>query len=112
VEKINYWVRSDWEILVIVFVFVFRGAPGGEHCFESGLNRSGEAASEVLFSPSDNARSCFMISAFSDLFAFLGSPAITLAVIAHRTSAVATPISSMLSMDTGLPTKWAGGWFN
>ena len=53
-----------------------------------------------------------MISAFSDLFAFLGSPAITLAVIAHRSSAVAAPISSMLSMDTGLPTKWAGGWFN
>jgi hypothetical protein len=37
-----------------------------------------------------------MISAFSDFFALLGSPAYTFAIIANTTSAVATPMNGML----------------
>jgi hypothetical protein len=49
-----------------------------------------------------------MISAFCALLAFLGSLAMTFAVIADISSAAATPINEMLSMDTGPPAEVAG----
>jgi hypothetical protein len=86
--------RTGWEI----FVAVFRGAlPGRVPWFESGAcNRTDDAVAEIPFSCSDNARSCFMISAFCDLLAFLGRSANTFTITAHITSAVATPINGML----------------
>ena len=62
--------QIGWEI----FVGVFRGALlGCLPCLESGArNRADDAVAETLFSCSDNAKSCFMISAFCDLLAFLG----------------------------------------
>jgi hypothetical protein len=56
------------------FVAVFREAlPGRAAWFESGTgNRTADAVAEILFSPSDNANSCLMISDFCDLLAFLG----------------------------------------
>ena len=67
-----------------------------------------DAATEVFVSPSDKARSCFMISAFCALLAFLGPLAMTFAVIANISSAAATPINEMVSMDTGPPAEMAG----
>jgi hypothetical protein len=49
-----------------------------------------------------------MISAFCALLAFLGSLAITPAVIAVISSAAATPINDMVSMDTGPPGRSGG----
>ncbi len=52
----------------------------------------GEAIAEVLFSRSDSARSCFMISAFSPFFAFLGWPAHNFVNIATSARAITTPM--------------------
>jgi hypothetical protein len=86
--------RIGWEI----FVAVFREALLGRvPWLESGArNRTGDAVVEILFSCSDNAKSCLMISAFCDLVAFLGRSANTFTIVAHITSAVATPINGML----------------
>jgi hypothetical protein len=72
---------------------------GGVRWREDGRGRADdEVAPAILFPPSDNASSCFMISAFSDFFAFSGAPKSTFAVIAQISSAVATPINSRLCM--------------
>ena len=52
----------------------------------------GEAIAEVLFSCSDCARSCLMISALSPFFAFLGEPAHTFVNIATTATAIVTPM--------------------
>jgi hypothetical protein len=67
---LNHFTRIGWEI----FVAVFRGAlPGRMPWFSSGArDRTDDAVAEILFSCSDNAKSCFMISAFCDFCAFLG----------------------------------------
>ena len=69
VVRIYLLERIGWEI----FVAVFRGPLLGRVPWsESGApNRADDAITEVLFSCSDNARSCLMISPFCDLFAFL-----------------------------------------
>ncbi len=61
--------RIGWEI----FVAVFREALLGRvPWLKSGTrNRTDDAVTEILFSCSDNAKSCFMISAFCDLPAFV-----------------------------------------
>jgi len=64
-------------------------------------NRTVDAFPVPLFSGSDNARSCLMISAFSNLLAFLGPSANTFAITAYATSAAATPISGMLTIYVG-----------
>jgi hypothetical protein len=64
---------------------------------ESGVrNRTDDAGVELLFSCSDNAKSCLMISAFCDFSALLGLSANTFAIPADITSAVAIPINGML----------------
>lgn len=52
---------------------------------------------EMLFSCSDSARSCFMISAFSPFFAFLGAPANSFVNIATSAAAITTPMT-MITM--------------
>jgi hypothetical protein len=56
----------------------------------------GVGLADALLSPSDKAKSCFMISAFSALFAFVGPVANSFIDVAHITSAVAPPINAML----------------
>jgi hypothetical protein len=70
VVRIYLLEQIGWEI----FVAVFRGALlGCVPWLESGArNRADDSVAEILFSCSDNAKSCLMISAFCDLFAFLG----------------------------------------
>ncbi len=70
VVRIYLLERIGWEI----FVAAFRGALLGRvPWLESGArNRTDDAVAEILFSCSDNAKSCLMISPFCDLFAFLG----------------------------------------
>lgn len=86
--------RIGWEI----FVVVFRGPVLGRvPWLESGArNRTDDAAAGFLFSRSDNASSCLMISAFCAFLAFWGSCANTFAIIAQTTNAVATPINGKL----------------
>ena len=55
----------------------------------------GEAIAETLFSRSDSAKSCLMISPFSDFSALLGSSAYVFANIANTARAVAAPIMKM-----------------
>src|SRR2546421_6115320 len=52
------------------------------------LPGEGEAITETLFSPSDSAKSCLMISPFSHFSALLGSPAHVFANIANTATAV------------------------
>ena len=59
------------------------------------LLAGGEAIAELLFSPSDSAKSCLMISPFSHFSAFLGPPAHLFAKIANTARAVATPINTI-----------------
>lgn len=64
---------------------------------ESGARAATDGVLPTIeFSLADNAKSCFMISAFSDLLALSGPPANNFAMTAHITSAAATPISGML----------------
>jgi hypothetical protein len=81
-----------------VLAAVVRGALLGRTPWPEGSarNRTDDAVLEVLFSCSDNAKSCLTISAFSAFFALLGSPDPTFAIIANAISAVATPIKTML----------------
>ena len=67
---LNHFTRIGWEI----FVVVFRGAlPGRAPWFESGTrDRADDGVAEILFSCSDKAKSCLMISPFCDFCAFLG----------------------------------------
>jgi len=86
--------RIGWEIFAGIFRAVL---PGRVTWFGTGArNRADDAVADILFSGSDNAKSCFMISGFCDLFAFLGWSDSTFAIVAHITSALATPISGML----------------
>ena len=59
------------------------------------LLAGGEAIAELLFSPSDSAKSCLMISPFSHFSAFLGPPAHVFAKIANTARAVTTPMNMM-----------------
>ena len=52
------------------------------------LLAGGEAIAALLFSPSDSAKSCLMISPFSHFSAFLGPPAHVFAKIANTAGAV------------------------
>lgn len=74
--------------------------------FESGF-RTDAADFEILFSLSDNAKSCFMISAFWDLPAFSDLPVNTLAKITQTSNAAASPINGMLIMTVPLGRKWS-----
>lgn len=56
------------------------------------LLAGGEAIAEVLFSRSDSATSCLMISPFSHFSALVGSPACAFANIATTARAVTTPM--------------------
>jgi hypothetical protein len=53
----------------------------------------------MLFSRSESASSCFMISAFSRFWAFAGSVAHVFATIAPAAMAATTPMHNMLIMD-------------
>ena len=59
------------------------------------LLAEGEAIAALLFSPSDSAKSCLMISPFSRFSAFLGPPAHVFAKIANTARAVTTPMNTM-----------------
>jgi len=59
------------------------------------LLAGGEAIAELLFSPSDSAKSCLMISPFSHFSAFLGPRAHVFAKIANTARAVTTPMNTM-----------------
>src|SRR5438876_10052518 len=59
------------------------------------LLAGGEAIAALLFSPSDSAKSCLMISPFSHFSAFLGPPAHVFAKIANTARAVTTPMNTM-----------------
>ena len=59
------------------------------------LLAGGDAIAELLFSPSDSAKSCLMISPFSHFSTFLGPPAHLFAKIANTARAVATPINTI-----------------
>ena len=63
---------------------------------EAGASRrllaGGEAIAETLFSRSDSATSCLMISPFSHFSALLGLPAHVFANIANTARAVTTPM--------------------
>ena len=58
----------------------------------------GEAIAETRFSRSDSAKSCLMISAFSDFSALLGSPARVFANIANAATAVTTPMKTNMML--------------
>src|SRR5437762_9075023 len=55
----------------------------------------GQTIAELLFSPSDSAKSCLMISPFAHLSAFLGPPAHVFAKIANTARAVTTQMDTM-----------------
>lgn len=57
-----------------------------------GLLAGGEAIAEILFSRSARAKSCLMISPFSNFSALVGSPADVFATIANTARAVTTPM--------------------
>jgi len=57
-----------------------------------GLLAGGEAISEMLFSRSDSAKSCLMISPRSHFSALLGSPPHVFANIANAAREVTTPM--------------------
>src|SRR6266702_8404106 len=59
------------------------------------LLAGGEAIAELLFSPSDSANSCLMISPFSNFSAFSGLRAHVFAKIANTARAVTTPMNTM-----------------
>ena len=86
--------RSGCEIFGVAFRGLF---PGRVTSCERGARGGTDGAVPVsLFSRSDSAKSCLMISAFCRFSAFWGPWANTLVRIAHTTSAVATPIKGML----------------
>jgi len=87
-------------------VVVFRGMFGIVRWPETCRVRLLDGERVALCPSSDIARSCFIISVFSDLLAFLGSAVMIFAVIAHMSSAAATPISRMLSMYKSPRQKW------
>jgi hypothetical protein len=60
------------------------------------LLAGGEAIAEMLFSRSDSAKSCSMISPFSHFSALLGSPSHVFANIANTARAVTAPMNRML----------------
>jgi hypothetical protein len=64
------------------------------------LLAGGEAILEVLFSRSDSATSCLMISPFSHFSALLGSPEYAFANIA--TAATARAVTTPMKMNTKL----------
>jgi hypothetical protein len=70
VVRIYLLERIGWEI----FVAAFRGALLGRvpWLVSGARNRTDDAVAEILFSCSDNDKSCLMISPFCDLFAFFG----------------------------------------
>src|SRR5438445_12875006 len=59
------------------------------------LLAGGEAIAALLFSPSDSAKSCLMISPFSHFSAFLGPPAHVFAKIAKSYRDVITPFNTI-----------------
>src|ERR1700736_5755082 len=59
----------------------------------------GEVIAEMLFSRSDSARSCLMISPFSHFSAFLGPPTHIFANMASSARAVTTPMKRRLTIQ-------------
>ena len=53
----------------------------------------------MLFCPSDSASSCFIMSAFSDLFTFFGPLVRVFITITNTARAVTTPMQTMLVID-------------
>ena len=83
--------RAAWESLGVVALTLFPRRAAG---FGSGVGDcAGIGLRQVRLSLSDKAKSCFIISAFSALFAFAGPLANSLMAVAHTISAVAPPIS-------------------
>ncbi len=91
--QVSLLERISWDVFRVGFCW---NLPGLMPLSESGpRNRTGGVA-EMLFSRSDNARSCLMICAFSDFSALLRSPTHAFASIANPARAVTTPMNRML----------------
>src|SRR3989442_14657138 len=73
------------------------------------LLAGGEAIAALLFSLSDSAKSCLMISPFSHFSAFLGPPAHVFAKIANTATAVSTPLktNTMLIIYAAFFAVWS-----
>ena len=69
----------------------------------------GEAIAETLFSRSDSAKSCLMISPLSHFSALFGSPAHVFANIANTATAVTTPMktNTMLIIYAAFLAVWS-----
>jgi hypothetical protein len=72
---------------------------------EHGLLDGGPATTELLFSGSDSAKSCSMISPFSHFSAFLVLPAHVLAKIVNTAKVVTTAMNTRLSISGLSPTS-------
>jgi len=71
----------------------------GDLGFNCGVLARDGGIAGMLSCPSDSASSCFIISAFSDLFGFLASPLHVLSTIANTARVVTTPMQTMVVID-------------
>jgi hypothetical protein len=91
VPALAFWLNTSFFACSQSFVGLPSAPPPGRRFLAAG-----RAITETLFSRSDNAKSCLMISPFSHFCAFLGSPAHVFAKIANTARAVPTPMSTTL----------------